>query len=51
MEIKEYIEQDEDVLTYALFTKVAIKFFQQRQAEKYKIEPESVDYESKIHPV
>jgi oxaloacetate decarboxylase alpha subunit len=31
-EIKEYSIQDEDVLTYALFPKVAIDFFKERQA-------------------
>jgi oxaloacetate decarboxylase alpha subunit len=37
-EIAYYIEQDEDVLTYALFPQIAIKFFQERQAGKYKID-------------
>ncbi|HHY71409.1 MAG TPA: pyruvate carboxylase subunit B, partial [Thermoanaerobacterales bacterium] len=37
-EISYYIEQDEDVLTYALFPQIALKFFQERQAEKYKID-------------
>jgi oxaloacetate decarboxylase alpha subunit len=50
-EIKEYIEQDEDVLSYALFPQVAEKFFKYRQAQKYKIEPDMVDYEDKVHPV
>jgi oxaloacetate decarboxylase alpha subunit len=50
-EISEYIEQDEDVLSYALFPPVALKFFEQRAAEKYKIEGEMVDYEDKVHPV
>lgn len=30
-EIKDYIEQDEDVLSYALFPQVAIKFFEARK--------------------
>ena len=50
-EIKEYIEQDEDVLSYGLFDKVAIKFFEQRKAEKYKIDVAHLDNESKVHPV
>ncbi|MDN5302107.1 MAG: oxaloacetate decarboxylase (Na+ extruding) subunit alpha [Thermoanaerobacteraceae bacterium] len=37
-EIAYYIEQDEDVLTYALFPQIAVKFFQERQAGKYKID-------------
>ncbi|MEG0768161.1 MAG: oxaloacetate decarboxylase subunit alpha, partial [Clostridia bacterium] len=37
-EIREYYEQDEDVLSYALFPQVAIKYFQYRQAQKYHID-------------
>jgi len=50
-EMKEYLEQDEDVLSYALFPQVAEKFFQYRKAQKYKIEPDMVDYENRVHPV
>ncbi len=50
-EIKEYIEQDEDVLTYALFPQPAIAFFKYRQAKKYKIDSTNTDYENAIHPV
>lgn len=50
-ECAQWIEQDEDVLSYALFGQVAEKFFQQRQAEKYKIDPDLVDRESMVHPV
>lgn len=37
-EISYYIEKEEDVLTYALFPQIAIKFFQERQAGKYRID-------------
>ena len=50
-EIKEYIEQDEDVLSYALFPQVAIPFFKQRLAAKYKIETDLLDQENQTHPV
>ena len=50
-EIKEYIEQDEDVLSYALFPNVALDFFKYRQAEKYKLDNEVLDEENKVHPV
>lgn len=50
-EIKQYIEQDEDVLTYALFPQVAIEFFKQRQAEKYKIDTDLLNEEFKTYPV
>lgn len=35
---KQYIEQDEDVLSYALFGQVATKFFEFRQAQKYGVD-------------
>ncbi len=50
-EIKEYIEQDEDVLSYALFPQVALAFFKQRQAEKYKIDRDLLNQENKTYPV
>ncbi len=50
-EISEYIEQDEDVLSYALFGPVATKFFEYRQGQKYKIDSELVDKENNIHPM
>ncbi|MEW8972991.1 MAG: oxaloacetate decarboxylase subunit alpha [Tissierellaceae bacterium] len=50
-EIKEYIEQEEDVLSYALFPQIAMEFFKRRQAIKYKIDSELLDIESKVHPV
>lgn len=37
-EIREYYEQEEDVLSYALFPQVAVKYFEYRQAQKYKID-------------
>lgn len=50
-EISEYIEQDEDVLSYALFPQVALKYFQFRQAQKYKIDNTLLDIEDKTYPV
>lgn len=50
-EIKEYIEQDEDVLTYALFPQVALDFFKYRQAERYKIDTDLLDEEFKTYPI
>ncbi len=50
-ECAEWTEQPEDVLSYALFEQVAVKFFEQRKAEKYKIEKDMVDYENMTHPV
>lgn len=50
-EIKEYLEQEEDVLSYALFPNIALEFFKQRQAKKYKIEDDMLNKEDKTHPV
>lgn len=50
-QMAEYLEQDEDILSYALFPQVAEKYFQYRQAKKYKIDPDMVDYEEKTHPI
>ncbi|MDD4679355.1 MAG: oxaloacetate decarboxylase subunit alpha [Clostridia bacterium] len=49
--IKAYMEQEEDVLTYALFPQVAESFFKYRAAEKYKIDSTQVSYDYQIHPV
>lgn len=50
-EIGEYMEQEEDILTYAMFPQVAPKFFEYRRAKKYKLDSEMLDRENKIHPV
>ncbi len=50
-QMKEYLEQEEDVLSYALFPQVAENFFKLRQAGKYGIDSNLVDYEEKVHPV
>ena len=50
-EISEYIEQDEDVLTYTLFPNVALDFFKYRQAQKYKIDFQLLDQENMVYPV
>ncbi|SHI00986.1 oxaloacetate decarboxylase subunit alpha [Sporanaerobacter acetigenes] len=50
-DIKEYMEQEEDVLSYALFPQVAIDYFKYRQAEKYKIDTNLLNQEYKTYPV
>ena len=50
-QMKEYMEQDEDVLSYALFPQVAETFFKYRQSQKYKIDSSLVDYQNKVHPI
>ena len=49
-ECAEWIEQEEDVLTYAMFPKVAPKFFEARRNAKYGIDGHA-DTASKVHPV
>ncbi len=50
-EIKQYIEQDEDVLSYALFPQVALNFFKYRQANKRKVDTLVGDVANGIQPV
>ena len=50
-QIAEYMEQDEDVLSYALFDQVAIKYCKHRKAEKYKLDETNSNEEKKIHSV
>ncbi len=50
-ECAEWIEQDEDVLSYALFGQVAVKFFEYRRAQKYKLDADLLDEENKVYPV
>ena len=47
-EMNEYFEQEEDVLSYALFPNIALDFFKLRRAEKYGIESEFTDFENKV---
>ena len=46
-----WIQQPEDVLTSAMFPKVAPKFFEYRQAKEMQIEPTMLDKQEKIMPV
>lgn len=50
-EVEPYAEQEEDVLSYALFPQVAKEFFQYRQAQKTKIDEKEADLKNKVYPV
>ena len=50
-EMKQWKQQDEDVLTYALFPKVATEFFEYREAQQTKVDPKKADKENKAYPV
>ena len=45
-----YLEQDEDVLSYALFDKVALKFFEYRKNRKYGVDA-GADVANSVHTV
>ena len=44
-------QQDEDVLTYALFPQVAVEFFKYREAQQTKVDPSVADEKNKAYPV
>jgi oxaloacetate decarboxylase alpha subunit len=50
-EIKVYTVQEEDVLSYALFPKVATDFFKKRDAELNGLDPSLIDTKNKTYPV
>ncbi len=50
-EIGQYITQEEDVLSYALFPQVATKFFEHRQAQQLKLDNSLLDKENNVLPV
>ncbi len=50
-EMKQYKQQDEDVLSYALFPQVAMEFFKYREAQQNKIDGSAADTENKAYPV
>ncbi|MHB1483143.1 MAG: oxaloacetate decarboxylase subunit alpha [Saccharofermentanales bacterium] len=50
-EVAEYLEQEEDILTWAMFPQVAEKFFQMRRAKKYKIDSSTDSIDNMIQPV
>ena len=50
-EMAQYKEQDEDVLSYALFPQVAMDFFKYREAQKTKVDAKVADTENGAYPV
>lgn len=50
-EMSQWKEQDEDVLTYALFPQVATEFFKYRAAQENKIDPAKADVKNGAYPV
>ena len=50
-EMAQWKEQDEDVLSYALFPQVATDFFKHRQAQQTAVDVTAADTENKAYPV
>ena len=50
-ECERWIQQDEDVLTYALFPQVAFDFFKYREAQQTKVDAAVADTENGAYPV
>ena len=50
-EAAKYVQQEEDVLTYAMFPQVAPKFFEKRNQKLMGVDGEHADYANKSHPV
>ena len=49
--MKQYKQQDEDVLSYALFPQVATDFFKYRQAQQEKVDLSQADTKNAAYPV
>ena len=50
-EMSQWKQQDEDVLSYALFPQVATDFFKYREAQRTKIDATLADKENQVYPV
>ena len=50
-ELSQWKEQDEDVLSYALFPAVAKDFFEYREAQQTKVDQKTADKANKAYPV
>ena len=50
-EMARYKQQDEDVLSYALFPQVAVDFFKYREAQRTKVDATLADKENQTYPV
>ena len=50
-EMSRWKQQDEDVLSYALFPQQALDFFKYREAQQTKVDPEAADHENGAYPV
>ncbi|MEG0995814.1 MAG: oxaloacetate decarboxylase subunit alpha, partial [Clostridia bacterium] len=49
--IRDYYQQEEDVLSYALFPQVAVKFFEYRRAKQLGVDSTMLNKDQKTMPV
>ncbi len=50
-EAAKWVQQEEDVLTYAMFPQVAPKFFEKRALKAAGVDADHADFKEKTHPV
>lgn len=50
-QIARYMQEPEDVLSYALFPQVALDYFRYRQAKEYEIDKDLVSYDDSTYPI
>ena len=50
-ECKVWSQQDEDVLSYAQFGQVAVKFFENRMNKQHGVDAQHLDQQNKVHPM
>lgn len=49
--MSQWKQQDEDILSYALFPQVAEEFFKYREAQQTKVDPTAADTKNGVYPV
>ncbi len=50
-DVAQYVEQDEDVLTKAMFPGPAVEYFKYRNAQRYKLDSALLNEEDMVYPV
>ncbi|MBQ4105651.1 MAG: oxaloacetate decarboxylase subunit alpha [Clostridia bacterium] len=50
-EAAQYVQQEEDVLSYAMFPKVSVDFFEKRRERQLGMNPDLLDKKNKTYPI
>ena len=50
-DVAQYVEQDEDILTRAMFPKPSVDFFRYRNAKRYQLDANLLNEEDMVYPV